>query len=235
MTGRAPGRRGNAHPNIVPVRDVRHRRRRAGRGRRVGAPVGAAVRGARAAGAGHRPALRDERRPRRAPRRAAADPGRALRGPHQRDLAGRPRGGRDPGAAPSPTSWRRSTRRRRRPSGMLVDGRAPGARRPPPGRHPAALRADAGRDPDARRRCSASTATRSSPSSATTTRRSPACATAAWCRHRSSSSVHPRSWSRVRGRTSRWRRIVGTCSTARPTAHPAARIIDRKERGPSCT
>ena len=98
-TGRSPGRRGNAHPNIVPVRDVRDGRRGDRRGGRVGAAVAALLRGARPAGAGRRPAVRDERRPGRPPRRAAADPRRAVRQP-----------------VDVPTGWPRSTRPRSRPA-----------------------------------------------------------------------------------------------------------------------
>ena len=78
VSGVAPGPSRQRPSEHRPVRDVRDRRRRdRGRGR-LGAAVAAGLRGARPAGAGRRPALRHERRPRRAPSRAAPDPRRAV-------------------------------------------------------------------------------------------------------------------------------------------------------------
>ena len=80
VTGAAPVRLGNAHPNIVPYETFETADGEIAVGGRVGAPVAAAVRRARAAGPGRRSAVRDERRSRRATGGVAADPRRAVRG-----------------------------------------------------------------------------------------------------------------------------------------------------------
>ena len=133
--GVAPGRLGNAHPNIVPYETF------ATADGAIAVAVGSERQWPRLCAAlglpdaGRRPALRDERRPRRASRRAPPDPRRAVRRAHDRRLARDARGGRDPV---------RADQRRRR--GVRVargrrardDGRAgaPGLGRDPPGRRP---------------------------------------------------------------------------------------------------
>ena len=79
VTGVAPGRLGNAHPNIVPYETFDTADGPIAVAVGLRAPVAAFCAPRSAAGARRRPALRDERRSRRAPRRAAADPRRAVR------------------------------------------------------------------------------------------------------------------------------------------------------------
>ena len=147
VTGHAPGRRGNAHPNIVPYETFATADGELAVAVGLRAPVGPAVRGPRAAEPGHRPALRDQRRPRRAPRRAAADPGRDPRDATSADLAGRP------GAAEVPSGPIADILDRVRLAGgggprhdATVEHPALG--RPATGGHPASLRADAGGHPE---------------------------------------------------------------------------------------
>ena len=98
--GTAPGRRGNAHPNIVPYETLRDERRRDRRGRRFRAAVAAVLR--RDRGAGRWPTTRASRRTatawHRARELAAADRrasrgalhGRLARGPDRRRRPVRP-------------------------------------------------------------------------------------------------------------------------------------------------
>ena len=67
VSGQAPGRLGNAHPNLVPYETFRTDGRRGGDRRGLGAAVAAAVRGAGPARPGRGPALRQQRRPGGAP------------------------------------------------------------------------------------------------------------------------------------------------------------------------
>ena len=112
VSGRAPGRLGNAHPNLVPYETFRTADGEIAVGRGQRAPVAAPVRGPRAPGARRGPALRHQRRPRGPPRRAAPHPGRAVPRPaHGRVARGSRRRG-DPRRRRSTTSRRRSRPRR---------------------------------------------------------------------------------------------------------------------------
>ena len=192
-----PGRLGNAHPNIVPYETFATADGRDGGGRRVGAAVAALLRGDRrcpswppirasrrtATASTHRAELRPLLAERFADR-SSADWLAALE-------AAEVPSGRSPTSSTafaSPGGRRRSgwpSRSSIRPSGVI---RQVGI--------PLEFARDAGLHPDARRRCSASTPTRSSPSSGTPARRSRLLRDSGT--DLTSTSVHGRSWSFVR-------------------------------------
>ena len=95
-TGRAPGRLGNAHPNLVPYETF------ATADGELAVAVGSERQWPRLCEAlglprpGRGQPLRDQRRPRGQPRRPPPDPRRPLRRATHRRLAGRPRRRRDP-------------------------------------------------------------------------------------------------------------------------------------------
>ena len=172
VTGTAPERLGNAHPNIVPYETFETADR----------PIAVAVGSERqwprfcevlglpelADG----PAVREQRRPRRPPRRRCgrSSPRACERGAGR--LAGGPRRRRDPVRADQ--RRRRRVRLGRSPSSR--HGRragAPGLGRHPPGRRPVQAGGHPGHRSGRRRPRSASRPTRSSASSATRTVRSP--------------------------------------------------------------
>ena len=72
VSGAAPGRLGNAHPNIVPYETFETSDGADRRGGRVGAAMAASVRGARPARARRGSTIRDQRRPGREPRGSSA-------------------------------------------------------------------------------------------------------------------------------------------------------------------
>ncbi len=117
VSGVAPGRLGNAHPNIVPYETFATADGAIAIAVGLGAPVATAVRRARGGGAGAGPAVRHERRPGRAAGRAASDPRRPLRGALDRRLADGARRGRDPVRADQRRRSPRSPRPRRSSSG----------------------------------------------------------------------------------------------------------------------
>ena len=170
--GVAPGRLGNAHPNIVPYETF------ATADGAIAVAVGSERQWPRLCAAlglpdaGRRPAVRHERRPRRAPGRAPPDPRRAVR------RAARPPTGWPPWTRPrsrparSTTSSRRSPRPRRVALGMTVEVEHPawGAIRQVG--MPFDAVGHAGLDPDAAAAPRRGHATRSWPSSATTRTRS---------------------------------------------------------------
>ena len=181
-------RSGGATPirTSSPTR-LRHGRRRAGGGGRVGAPVAAVLRGDRAAVARRGLAIRHQRRPRGTPCRASSDHRRAAR------QQGHARVGRGPRRRGDPQrSDRRCGRGVRLARGGgprdVGDRRAPRARGPAPGGDPDPLRIRRRARSGPVRPRSANTPTRSSRRSVTTPRRSRTCGRAA--SSKGSSSVH---------------------------------------------
>ena len=172
--GAAPGRQGNAHPNIVPYETF------ATSDGEIAVAVGSERQWPRfceavgLAGAAGRPPIRDERRSGRAPGRVAPDPRRSPADALDRVVAGRAGRRGDPG---------RDDPRHRRGIRLAGGGRArddrrdgaPGLGRDPPGRGARSSCRRRPRRSGRHRRCWARGPARSSRSSATTRRRSPGC------------------------------------------------------------